>query len=151
VDVISWPTNETQLKVCRELFRVRCGAALPPDAHYIVWLTDGQPTWIVGYYDWVGHTCQLSQANTGIRPIPRTFAREVFNYAFNVLKRKMVFAVVSAGNEQALRVNKFLGFHEVLRWPEMAKHDHDLLLLTMTREQCRFLEKQNDARYPAAA
>jgi RimJ/RimL family protein N-acetyltransferase len=91
----------------------------------------------------------MSQANTGIRPIPRKFAREVFRYAFDVLHRKMVFAVVSEGNEQALRVNRFLGFQEDRRWPGMALHDHDLLLLTMTREQCRFLEKPNDARHPA--
>lgn len=149
--MISWPTNEAQLQACRELFAKRCGAALPYDAHYLVWVVDNQPTWVVGYYDWVGHTCQMSQANTGTRPIPRTFAREAFRYAFDVLKRKMVFAVVSEGNGQAMRVNKFLGFVGDRRWPEMAKNDHDLVLLTMTRDQCRFLEKPDDARYPAAA
>lgn len=138
--MISWPTNEYQLQACRELFQLRCGASLPPDAHYLTWVVDNQPTWVVGYYDWVGHTCQLSQCNSGPRPVPRSFAKAVFQYAFDIMKRKMVFAVVSDGNEQAMRVNRFLGFKEVMRWPEMAKYDHDLVLLTMTRDQCRFLE-----------
>ena len=149
--MVSWPKNEHQLNLCRALFQLRCGASLPQDAHYLAWVVDNQPVWVVGFYDWVGHTCQLSQCNSGPRMIPRALARAVFTYAFDVLKRKMVFAVVSEGNGAAMRVNRFLGFQEAFRWPEMAAHDHDLVVLTMTREQCKFLEKPNDARSAAVS
>lgn len=138
--MISWPTNAAQKEACRELFRLRCGAAPAEDAHYLVWLKDGQPEWFVAFDHWVGHTCQISQAATHTRPFPRQLVKAVFQYAFDVLHRKMIFAVVDEENEPAMRMDRFLGFREEKRWPGMATSGGDLVLLSITREQCRFLE-----------
>lgn len=139
--MISWPTTNEQTVICRELIRERCGAAPHADAHYLVWLRDNVPEWVVAIDGWVGQTCQLTMASTKTRPVPRELARTVFHYVFNVLKRKRVFALVDEDNQAALRIDHWLGFREEARWPELATSGKALLLLSATPESVRFYER----------
>jgi len=65
-----------------------------------------------------------------------------FDYPFRVLKCNMVIGLVPSGNTDAIRFNTRLGFkveNELIG----AHPDGALLLMTMRREDCRWLE----ARY----
>jgi len=139
--VISWPTTEEQEALCHELIRVRNGQVLGPAAHFIVWVVDNTPVWVVAIDNWVGKTCQLSQANVGTRLLPREFARHVFYYVFDVLKMERVFALVDSENRTAIRVNRFVGFEEDFRWPGLGEKG-DLIVFGLSRETCRFIGVQ---------
>lgn len=103
-------------------------------AHFLSWLREGTPTWVVAFDNWMGYTCQLSMAATQCY-VPKAFRRAVFNYAFNVLKRKRVYALVEAGNEAALRLDKWLGFREFHRAPGCTLDGKDIIMLELTAEE----------------
>jgi hypothetical protein len=66
----------------------------------------------------------------------------IFDYPFNVAGVGKIIAPVSSGNAKALRVVKKMGFIEEGRIKD-ARPDGDFVMLTMTRDACRYL----DARY----
>ena len=64
-----------------------------------------------------------------------------FHYAFVVCGVNMVIGLVPSGNAQAIRFNTHVGFKIALNL-EGAHPDGSLLLMTMTRGECRFLNKE---------
>lgn len=68
----------------------------------------------------------------------REYLAVCWDYPFRQLKVNKVIGPVDSGNHDALRFDRALGFvHEATL--KDAGRTGDLLLLTMTREQCRFL------------
>jgi RimJ/RimL family protein N-acetyltransferase len=71
--------------------------------------------------------------------LTREFLRAVFDYAFNAAKVNKLIGPVDSTNESARRFDEHLGFV-----PEAiltgAGRTGDLILYTMTRQQCRFLK-----------
>lgn len=65
----------------------------------------------------------------------------IFHYAFVVCGANMVIGLVSSGNDAAIRFNTHVGFKTVLNL-EGAHPDGSLLLMTMLRRECRFLNKE---------
>jgi RimJ/RimL family protein N-acetyltransferase len=81
------------------------------------------------------------------------YVAAIFDYAFNVCDVHKVICPVSSGNVRAQRVVRKMGFTEEARL-EDADTDGDIVLLTMTRSACRFLEPrygQKIAFTPASA
>lgn len=72
------------------------------------------------------------------RPVSRKFTRMAFDYPFNQLKVSKVLGLVDSTNEKALRFDRLLGFVEEARI-EGAGKTGDLLILSMTRQQCRWI------------
>jgi RimJ/RimL family protein N-acetyltransferase len=62
-----------------------------------------------------------------------------FDYPFNQLKVKKMWGQVPASNQKALKFNKSLGF-EVEQVIKDVYPDGDMNLMSMYREQCRYLE-----------
>jgi RimJ/RimL family protein N-acetyltransferase len=62
-----------------------------------------------------------------------------FDYPFNKLGVKVILATVSSTNEEALRLNRHLGFIDKA-YIEDAHVDGDLVILAMRRENCRWLD-----------
>jgi RimJ/RimL family protein N-acetyltransferase len=75
------------------------------------------------------------------RWLNREFLWFTFHYAFNQLKVKKLVGPVPASNAAALKFDLNLGFVEEARITD-ACEGGDLIFLTMTREQCRFLESR---------
>lgn len=63
-----------------------------------------------------------------------------FFYPFEQLKVRKVIGVVPSVNKKALKFDKHLGFVEEGRLKD-AHPEGDLVLLTMTKDQCRHLER----------
>lgn len=71
--------------------------------------------------------------------ISREYTRVCFDYPFNQLKVKKVLGLVDSTNEKALRFDRHLGFVQEACIKDAGKRG-DLLILTMTKEQCRWIK-----------
>ena len=71
--------------------------------------------------------------------LTKTFINKIFAYPFDQLKVKKLIGIVDSSNTEALNLNKRLGFVQegVL---EGASLTGDLILMTMTKSQCRWLK-----------
>ena len=62
----------------------------------------------------------------------------IFDYPYNVCDVDKIIAPVASTNAKALKLVRNMGFTEEARIAD-ASPDGDLVLMTMTRDQCRFL------------
>lgn len=143
--MIGWPINEKQHAWGREFIFERTGTLLQPDCHMLFWYTAGdpRPTWVVAFYDWMGKTCQGAIANDRTRMFPRPFIRAIFEYAFLVLKRKMLYAGVNSTNVASVKMQQRLGFTELYRGEGLQTDGGDIILFGMKPEECRWLERKH--------
>ena len=117
----------------------------------LFWLVSGAPAWVVAFDDWLGKTCQLHVATNRPRIVPRSFARSVFHYAFRVQKREMLFAMVNSQNLPALRLDRWLGFRDLITIPKMHDSGGDIVVLQMPLAECRWLGENNEQKHTAGA
>lgn len=92
-----------------------------------------------------GARCAMHVAGLGKSWLNRDFLWTCFHYAFVQLDCKVVVGLVDADNEQALKFDKHLGFSEVCRIEDGAG-DCDLVVLTMPRRTCRWLNLKRAQR-----
>ena len=62
-----------------------------------------------------------------------------FDYPFNKLGVKVILAAVSSNNDEALKLDRHLGFVDKA-YIEDAHIDGDLVILAMRRENCRWID-----------
>lgn len=99
---------------------------------------------VIGYDGFNGLSCQMHVAGEGPW-LDRAILKAAFTYPFEQMGCNVVIGIVPSGNIEALRLNKHLGFTEVLRI-EGAHPDGALILMTMHRHECRWLKlKANTA------
>ncbi len=73
----------------------------------------------------------------------RLFLSIVFDYSFNQLNVKKIIGIVKESNQHALRFDLKLGFVQEARIEDMFE-DGAALIISMRREQCRFLPSSRD-------
>ncbi len=73
-----------------------------------------------------------------------------FDYPFNRCGVNVILGVVPSGNKDALRFNKHLGFKLRLEI-EGAHPDGSLIVMTMTRGECRYLNRKRHGQEIRAA
>lgn len=101
---------------------------------------DGELLGVVGYNGFCGLTCQIHTAGRG-NWVSREFIRCTFDYAFRQAGMEHLFAPVAATNTRALRFDKHMGFREFARIHDGYEHGTDLIVLTMARKDCRWLNE----------
>jgi len=93
---------------------------------------------VCGFGDYNGASMRIHIAGEG-NWLTRDYLRYCFDYAFNFVKVKKLIGLVESQNAKALRFDKHLGF----------AHEHtikdgvpggDLVILSMTRDQCRYID-----------
>lgn len=92
----------------------------------------------VGYNAFVGRSCCMHTVIQNPELLTRRIVRDSFTYPFTVCGCNVVLGLVDSMNEAALTFDKKLGFEEVARVPNGGP-DADLVVLQMTRENCRWL------------
>jgi len=102
---------------------------------------DGTIRGVVGFDDWNGASCQMHVAGEGYW-VTRDFLRHVFAYVFDTAGLNMVIGVVPSGNTRALRFDKHVGF-KVVATLEGAHPDGSLVIVSLKREDCRYLERKD--------
>lgn len=77
-------------------------------------------------------------AGEGKRWLTREFLRVCFDYPFRQLAVKKIIGLVDSSNSQARKFDEHLGFIHEATIADASPHG-DLMIYTMTKEQCRFL------------
>lgn len=91
---------------------------------------------VVGFANFTDACCELHCAGEG-NWVSREFIRTVFGYAFaNV---RVIIGLMASGNKRALRFARHAGFREDGRI-EGAHTDGALVVMSLRREECRFIE-----------
>ena len=74
-----------------------------------------------------------------------TFIREVFNYIFVTHGRRTALGFVSSDNKKAMVFDKRLGFKELARIKDGARHGIDTVILELRREECKWINMKEAA------
>lgn len=103
----------------------------------------------MGYDSYNGASIQMHVAGT---PgwITKDILKAGFDYPFNVCKVNVIIGLVPSGNAEALRFNTHLGFTKRLEL-EGAHPDGSLIMMTMTRGECRYLNRNSNGQEIKAA
>jgi hypothetical protein len=124
--------------------RVGCRGFPYPQA--IGQLEDGKLIAGVVWDSWNGASMQIHVASeTGADWLDRVFLRESFRYPFEMCRAAKLIALVNSYNERSIQLVTKLGFVREATLRE-AHPDGDLLVYTMTKSQCRWLERRNDGQ-----
>ena len=87
---------------------------------------------------WTHNSVCVHQILTNPMVLRHGFFEEVADYVYNHAGRDVMVGMVPADNERALRLDKAIGFVERGRLPDVYAKGVDVVMLTMTKEQCRF-------------
>lgn len=100
----------------------------------------------VGYNGFMGRMCFMHSAIDDPLVISRTFVRAIFEYPFDQCGVRYLMAAVDERNKKSLEVCYRCGFelHDIFK--EGAEPGADLLLLRMTRDECRWLRSPDGQR-----
>ena len=88
-----------------------------------------------------GVRASMHCAGVGKRWLNRAFLFAAFDYAFNTLGVKVLVNRVAGDNIASLRFTEHIGFTRLGVIPEAWDGTRDLVLFTMHRTQCRWLER----------
>lgn len=99
---------------------------------------------VVGFDGYNGASVMMHVYGEG-NWISRDLLKVAFDYPFNHLNCNMVLGLVPSGNEQALKMNRHLGF-KVETVLEGAHPDGALILMVMRREECRWLKMRRSSK-----
>lgn len=100
---------------------------------------DGKLRGVVGYDGYNGASIQMHVAGEG-NWFSKDLLFAVFDYPFNVCQVNMVLGMVPSGNADAIRFNTHIGF-KVEKVIPGAHPDGALWIMSMRREECRFLNR----------
>ena len=100
---------------------------------------DGEIVAVVGFTDFTPNSCYMHTASIDPFWINKDLLWASFDYPFNVLKVKVILATVAGNNKESLRLCRKLGFVDRVLI-EDAHKDGDLAILTMRKDQCKWLD-----------
>lgn len=92
----------------------------------------------VGYNGFMGHTCCMHVVIQKPEAMTARIVRDAFVFPFEKCGCVAVLGMVDSSNAAALEFDRRLGFKEIDRIPGGAL-DGDLVILRMTRADCRWL------------
>jgi RimJ/RimL family protein N-acetyltransferase len=129
--------------IVKQWMAARFGQVAPQRAHStIVLARDGVIRGAVWLENYNGASAVIHVAGDGRRWLTRAFAEAVFHYTFEVLGCKKLIGIVREVNLDAQRFDEHLGFrreHVI----EDADPEGGLIIYSLKREDCKFLEKKN--------
>jgi RimJ/RimL family protein N-acetyltransferase len=99
--------------------------------------TGGKIVAVTGYSDYNGSSLQMHIGIDG--KLNREFTTFCYRYPFEQLGIKKVVGVVDSGNKAALKFDLHSGFVVEHIIKDAGKNDGDVYILSMTKEQCKFL------------
>lgn len=127
-------------ELCRWVAERTGGAYYSGSGSSIGLLKDGAIVAGVLYDNFTGKAVQMHVASDGSRKwMNREYLRTCFDYPFRQLGVNKVIGIVDSTNTDALRFDQHLGFVTEAVIKDAGKHG-DLHILSMTRQQCRFLK-----------
>lgn len=114
------------------------GQYTPNIGTYIGLEENGTLCAVVGFDNYNGASISMHVAGEGKRWINREYLWYCFYYPFEQLKVNKILGLVSSDNLDALRFDRHLGFKQEAVISNACPNG-DLIILTMTKDQCKFL------------
>lgn len=132
--IVTTPQDALVMALCEKI-----GLAPSPDIRCIGSVSNDlkRLRGVVGFDGYNGASVMMHVFGEG-NWITRELLRVSFDYPFNHLKCNMVIGLVPSGNEEALRLNRHLGF-KVEAVLEGGHPDGSLILMVMRKSECRWL------------
>lgn len=132
---------------------VRAGIKPDPDFRGLGWVDPSslQLRAVVGYNAFVGKTAQMHFATDDPAAITRRFVQAAFEYPFVQCDLKYLLAPVNSTNEKILRFTAKIGFREVHRIPGGHLDGGDIVLLQLSRQECRWIKHEHLANSGSTA
>ena len=115
------------------------GMQFSPYATFIGQEIDGEIKAVVAYDNILDKSCLMHTAAIVPNWISKDLLWACFDYPFNKLGLSVILASVASTNEEALKLDRHLGFVDKA-YIEDAHADGDLVILAMRRENCRWLD-----------
>ena len=101
---------------------------------------DGQLIAVVGYNNFTEKLCQIHVASTDVYWLNKDLLFAIFDYPFNKVGLKVILAPICKDNHKSLNLCRKLGFEKVAEIP-YAHKDGDLVIMSMKRNQCKWLQQ----------
>lgn len=118
----------------------RLGSSFNPDLNTAIGLErDGQLIGGVVFDNFLGRSICIHVAADGGFWLTRDFLHAAFSYPFDQLGVSKLIGPVDSDNFEARRFDEHLGFIPEAVIKDAGRHG-DLILYSMTRQQCRFLK-----------
>ena len=99
---------------------------------------DGNLVAVVAFCGFLPNACHMHIGSVGEHWMSKDLLWACFDYPFNKLEKKVILATLDASNEEAVRLNRHLGFQDKVII-EDAHENGDLMIMTMRREDCKWL------------
>ena len=99
---------------------------------------DGNLVAVVAFCGFLPNACNMHIGSVGEHWMSKDLLWACFDYPFNKLEKKVILVTLEASNEEAVKLNRHLGFHEEVVIKD-AHDDGDLMIMTMKREDCKWL------------
>lgn len=94
---------------------------------------------VVGFCDFTPTSVTMHTASIDTLWLTKDLLWATFDYCFNILKVKVILATVAGNNKESLRLCRKLGFVDRVLIEDAHKNG-DLAILTMRKEQCKWLD-----------
>ena len=117
----------------------KLGEKLPENTTCIGQEKDGNLVAVIGYCGFLPKSCVMHVAAIDDNWISKDLLWATFDYPFNKLGVSVILGQICGSNEDALRLNRHLGFKVIAEIPD-AHMDGDLVIMAMRREDCRWLD-----------
>jgi len=140
--VIVYPKNQEQWALLARFLNEYAHVQPSADLKVMAYVTgQNRVLMVVGFNAFMGSVAQIHIAFApGEHYTPKAMLPAVFNHGFNDFNRKKLIGIVNSKNERAMKYDLHLGFVEEYRMPGMHDDGGDIVILSMTKEQCRYLE-----------
>ena len=115
------------------------GTKFDPTTSCIGQEIDGEIGAVIAYTNFQEKSCCMHVAAIRSNWISKDLLWAAFDYPFNKLGVKVILAAVSSNNDEALKLDRHLGFVDKA-YIEDAHIDGDLVILAMRRENCRWID-----------
>jgi L-amino acid N-acyltransferase YncA len=120
---------------------LRVGGVFNDKTDHVVGMhRDGRMVGGLVYTGYLGASIMMHAAGSEDNWVTKDFLWMIFYYAFVQLGVRKVMGLVASSNSRALSVDIRLGFSVAARIPDVYPDGADLIVLTMTRAQCRWLK-----------
>jgi len=100
---------------------------------------DGTICAAVGYNAWTEKSCWMHVAFDTSHSLTRDLLRAAFEYPFIVCGKEAVYGLTPLHIEEAVRMNRKLGFREVLKTV-------DCVMFEMRHDECRWIKEKDYGR-----
>ena len=135
-----------------EFLRERMDVRLCEDTTGIIAVRDRKE--IVGAClcdSWTETSCQVHIWFETPFVIKAGFLHEIAKYVFETAGREVMIGAIPGDNSKALKFDKHIGFTEICRIPDGCAKGVDYVIMTMRKDDCRWLEDYGKAESPEAA